>query len=226
MRDYTISRAQFAGYPGQAVALIRKRLQRRIVNGWLVTITALGAVIVVADGLTRPAKDWFATLLPPFDYNAHPASILFAAVTLPLLCAKRVRVSPEGFFLWFTFCASLYKRGFSCLRLPGAPLFVTDIVLVVFAFVAIHSAANAEGSQLIAPEYSFSSSLWRLASCLRLGDSGELASLCCCYVIPHPNEAGPSQPAGRWIWRIPEMELAAGSQDLGQTRFRKCCRKW
>jgi O-antigen ligase len=117
-----------------APILIRRHPRGRIVNAWLASITVLGGLIVVADGLTRSAKDWDGTLLPPFDYEANPGAILLAAVTLPLMFAyaRRARVSfTEGFFLWFTFCTTAYTRDFSYLRLPGTPLFVTDVVLVV-----------------------------------------------------------------------------------------------
>jgi O-antigen ligase len=36
--------------------------------------------------------------------------------------------------LWFTFCTTTYTKDFSYLRLPGAPLFVTDVVLVALLF--------------------------------------------------------------------------------------------
>lgn len=119
---------------GKVVVLIRKQIQARIINEWLILVGVLGAAIVVADGLTRPAKDWGGTLLPPFAYEPSHAAILFSAVTLPLMFAyaKRARISlTEGFFLWFTFCTTAYTRDFSYINLPGASLFVTDIVLVV-----------------------------------------------------------------------------------------------
>src|SRR5204863_280670 len=54
--------------------------------------------------------------------------------TLPLMLAyaKRARASiTEGLFLWFAFCTAAYMKDFSYLRWPGAPLFVTDVILVV-----------------------------------------------------------------------------------------------
>jgi O-antigen ligase len=134
VRDFAVSSPHVPGLARHAVALIRKYLQGRIVNGWLVIITISGALIAVADGLTRTDIDWDVTPLPPFDYEPSHAAILFVAVTLLLTFAyaKRVRVSlTEGLFLWFTLCTTTYGRDFSYLRLPGAPLFVTDIVLVV-----------------------------------------------------------------------------------------------
>src|SRR5207237_14706 len=87
---------------GLPVALIPKHLRGRIVNGWLVSITVLGALIVVADGLTRPAMEWYGMPSPPFDYETSHAAVLFAAVSLPLMFAyaRRARVSfTEGFLL-------------------------------------------------------------------------------------------------------------------------------
>src|ERR1700745_23421 len=46
VRDFAVSSPHFPGSTGLAVALIRKRLQGRIFNGWLVAITVLGALIV------------------------------------------------------------------------------------------------------------------------------------------------------------------------------------
>jgi len=126
------------GHPGHAVVLIRKQIQGPIINGWLVLIAIFGAIITVGDGLTRPPD---AALGPapmqPLEYAPYHAALLLAAVTLPLIFAyaKKARVSlTEGLFLWFTLCTTAYMRDFSYLRLPGVPLFVTDVVLVLLLF--------------------------------------------------------------------------------------------
>ncbi len=127
-----------SGPPSHAVVLIRKQIQGSIINGWLVLITILGAIITVGDGLTRtpdPALD--PAPLQPLEYEPYHAAFLLAAVTLPLMFAyaKKARVSlTEGLFLWFTLCTTAYMRDFSYLRLPGVPLFVTDAVLVLLLF--------------------------------------------------------------------------------------------
>jgi O-antigen ligase len=122
----------------RTVVLIRQQIQGRIVNGWLILITILGALVSVADGLTRsldPELD-----LPPLhalEYEPNRAAFLLAAVTLPLMLAyiKKARVSfTEGLFLWLAFCTAAYLKDFSYLRLPGASLFVTDVILVVLLF--------------------------------------------------------------------------------------------
>jgi O-antigen ligase len=108
------------------------------VNGYLLLTAVLGAVIVVVDGLTRaPVLELEP---PPFQllgYQPYRACFLLASLTLPLVFAyaKRARVSlSEGLFLWFAFCTTAYMKDFSYLRLPGAPLFVTDVALVVLLF--------------------------------------------------------------------------------------------
>ncbi len=124
-----------AGRPAIAPVLIRRQPRGGIVNIWLIFIVTLGAVIAVADGLTRaPNPEWELPSQGPLEYQPYYAAFLLAAVTLPLMFAyaKTVRASiTEGLFLWFAFCTAAYMKDFSYLRWPGAPLFVTDVVLVV-----------------------------------------------------------------------------------------------
>ncbi len=124
-----------AGRPAIAPLLIRRQPRGGIVNIWLIFIVTLGAVIAVADGLTRaPNPEWELPSQGPLQYEPYYAAFLLAAVTLPLMFAyaKRVRASiTEGLFLWFAFCTAAYMKDFSYLRWPGTPLFVTDVVLVV-----------------------------------------------------------------------------------------------
>ena len=124
-----------AGRPAIAPVLIRRQPRGGIVNICLIFIVTLGALIAVADGLTRaPNPEWELPSQGPLEYQPYYAAFLLAAVTLPLMFAyaKRVRASiTEGLFLWFAFCTAAYMKDFSYLRWPGAPLFVTDVVLVV-----------------------------------------------------------------------------------------------
>ncbi len=123
-----------AGRPAIAPVLIRRQPRGGIVNICLIFIVTLGAVIAVADGLTRaPNPEWELPSQGPLEYQPYYAAFLLAAVTLPLMFAyaKTVRASiTEGLFLWFAFCTAAYMKDFSYLRWPGAPLFVTDVVLV------------------------------------------------------------------------------------------------
>ncbi len=122
---------------GPAV-LIHRQIRGRVINIWLVLIVVLGAVIVVGDRLTRgPNLESDLSPLQPLEYEPYYAAFLLAGLTLPLMFAyvRKARVSPsEGLFLWFTFCTTAYMKDFSYLRLPGAPVFVTDIVLVALLF--------------------------------------------------------------------------------------------
>jgi len=116
------------------VVLIPRQIRGRVINIWLVLTVALGAVIAVGDGLTRAPNFELESSPQPLGYEPYHAALLLAGLTLPLMLAyaRRARVSfTEGFFLWFIFCTTTYTRDFSYLRLPGTPLFVTDIVLVV-----------------------------------------------------------------------------------------------
>ncbi len=121
--------------PGTAVVLFSKGTPGKIINGWLILIVVLGAVIALADGLTR-APNLELELSPPqpLEYEPYYAAFLLAGLTLPLMFAyaKRARISlAEGLFLWFVFCTTAYLKDFSYLRWPGAPLFITDAVLIV-----------------------------------------------------------------------------------------------
>jgi O-antigen ligase len=133
--DHSPDSAHAAGGP---VVLIGKQTTVRIVNGWLVLIVVLGAVIAVADGLTRAPNPELELFPPqPLEYEPYFAAFLLAGLTLPLMFAyaKRARASlTEGLFLWFVFCTTAYMKDFSYLRWPGAPLFVTDVVLTVLLF--------------------------------------------------------------------------------------------
>lgn len=118
---------------GNAVVAVRKQIQARIINEWMVLVGILGVAIVVADGLTRvPDAEW-GLPLQPLEYEPRHPAFLLAALAVPLVVAyaRKARIPfSEALFLWFTFCTAAYTRDFSYLRVPGAPLFVTDIVLV------------------------------------------------------------------------------------------------
>ncbi|PYT66588.1 MAG: hypothetical protein DMG42_28905, partial [Acidobacteria bacterium] len=137
-KDFAVSSADFPSEANQLDALIRKRLQGRIVNGWLMLVAVAGGAIVVADGLTRgPYPELELLGQKPLEYQPNHAAFLLALVTLPLMFAyaRKARVPlSEGLFLWFIVCTIAYTKDFSYLRLPGAPLFITDVVFVVLLF--------------------------------------------------------------------------------------------
>jgi O-antigen ligase len=112
---------------------LRKRRQGRIVNGWLILIGIVGAIIAVADGLSRPPNSDLEPLQQSVQYDPYSAAFLLAGITLPLAFAyaRRARVSlTEALFLWFILCTTAYTKDFAYIRLPGVPLFVTDVVLI------------------------------------------------------------------------------------------------
>jgi O-antigen ligase len=121
--------------PAVTPVLVRIHPRTSIINIWLVLIVLVGAIIVLADGLTRiPIEERQFTWNGPFDYEACLGALLLAGATFPLmiLYARKTKASvTEGLFLWFVFCTTAYARDFSYLRLPGTPIFVTDVVLLV-----------------------------------------------------------------------------------------------
>ena len=125
--------------------LIRRQIQGRIINSWLVVIAVLGAAIAVADGLTRtPVFEREAYWNGPLEYQQYLGAVVLASLTLPLMFGyvRQARVPvTEGLFLWFVFCTAAYTRGFSYIHWPGTPFFVTDIVLAIL-FLSIYLLAR------------------------------------------------------------------------------------
>ena len=117
----------------------RKQTKGRIINEWMILTVILGAVITLVDGLTRAPNPWMELAPPqPLEYEPYRAAFLLAAVAFPLMFAyaKKAHISlAETLFLWFVFCTTAYMKDFSYLRLPGAPLFVTDVILFVLLFL-------------------------------------------------------------------------------------------
>jgi O-antigen ligase len=97
------------------------------------TLAILGCVAAAIAGLTRPETIDFARP-DTFAYEAEPMVWVFAAVTLlPCLAyahnaGKSIRF---GFLLWFLLGTVTFTKDFSYIRVPGQPIFVTDIVLAV-----------------------------------------------------------------------------------------------
>ncbi len=124
-----------ADRPAIASRLIRVQARGPIVNGWLILVVVVGAMITVADGLTRVSilereEAWKG----PLEYEPYMGALLFAGLTFPLMIAYAVkaRVSlSEGLFLWFVFCTAAYTRDFAYLHWPGTPFFITDVVLLI-----------------------------------------------------------------------------------------------
>jgi O-antigen ligase len=143
-----------ADRPAIAPVLIRRYPRRRIVNVWLILMVVLASVIATADGLTRTPNSEFGPTPPqPLEHEPYHAAFLLAGLALPLMFGyvKKARVSlAEGLFLWFVFCTTAYLKDFSYLRWPGAPLFVTDFVLIVL-LLSIYIAPLRRRSHLPLP---------------------------------------------------------------------------
>jgi O-antigen ligase len=109
--------------------------QPRSVSVWAILLVATGLIVVLADGFTRlPNTEWETTAVEPLEYEAYHGAFYFAALTLPLmfLYGASIKASrAESLFLWFLFCTTAYTKDFSYLRLPGAPVFVTDVTLAI-----------------------------------------------------------------------------------------------
>ena len=118
-----------------APVFVRMHPRTRVVNVWLILMVLVGAIITIADGMTRTSIfDRKEVWSGPLEYAPYGGAVLFAGTTFLLMIAyaHKARVSlTEGLFLWFAFCTAAYTRDFSYVRLPGAPLFITDVVLLV-----------------------------------------------------------------------------------------------
>jgi hypothetical protein len=109
----------------------------RVKSSWLnwplVAILLAGTVIVIADGFTRPLvleEDWETT--EAMTYEPYHAAFVFGLVMLPLVMAYRKSAGiskKESVLLWFVMCTVAYSKDFAYMGVPGAPIFVTDVVL-------------------------------------------------------------------------------------------------
>lgn len=108
--------------------------QRRLGGPWLAALILVCAIVAVGDGSSRtflPDDEPIAEFL---EYRSSSSVYVFAFVSLPfcLLYAwgQGIRLS-EGLLLWFILCTTAYIKNFSYISIPGTPLFITDLVLVV-----------------------------------------------------------------------------------------------
>ncbi len=143
-----------ADRPAATSVLGRRHPRGRIVNVWLILIVFVGAMIAVADGLTRVSIfDREEAWNGPFEYVPYQGAFLFAGLTLPLMIGytRKARVAlTEGLFLWFVFCTTAYTRDFSYVRWPGTPLFITDVVLLIL-LVSIYLVRRPRFSKIPLP---------------------------------------------------------------------------
>ena len=114
------------------------------VNSWLIFLLIFGTIIVLADGFTRDAMPDEGTVAatPVLEYESFWAAFVFAWVSLPLcyLYARKTGASRgEAILLWFVLDTVAYAKDFAYIRVPGLPLFITDIVLALFLFSLLRS---------------------------------------------------------------------------------------
>jgi O-antigen ligase len=121
----------------------RPRALRRVgetifgrVTIWLVLAMAIGAWIAMSDGLTRPyiPDSEFLPNAQILAYEAYKAAWVFAAVAFPLILLHGARLKftlTESTLLWFMLCTAAYAKDFAYIKVPGAPIYITDIVLAL-----------------------------------------------------------------------------------------------
>jgi O-antigen ligase len=137
---------EFPGNPGGQLAINTNcqhlgwhRLHREIpwVKFWLLALLVFGTVIVTADGFSRDPMPDEGTVAPTpvLQYETSWAACVFAVVSLPLgylHARKSGALRGEAILLWFVLNTVAYSKDFAYIRVPGFPLFVTDIVLALF----------------------------------------------------------------------------------------------
>lgn len=102
---------------------------------WTRSLLVCGGIISIADGFTRaPNTTWEMETLNPLQYQPYIGAFVFAAVSLVLMEAYGLSYKlprREVIVLWFIFCTASYTKDFAYLRIPGTPIFVTDMLLVL-----------------------------------------------------------------------------------------------
>jgi O-antigen ligase len=127
-------RPQLGGSLALSVPSSGPRVKSSWLNWLVVAILLVGAVIVIADGLTRSLvleEDWDSS--EAMTYEPYQAAFVFGIAMMPLMMAyrKSARITgKEAVLLWFVMGTAAYTKDFAYLGVPGAPIFVTDVVLV------------------------------------------------------------------------------------------------
>jgi O-antigen ligase len=133
--------------PGSGLAIsgsLPARKSSRIgipwLNSWLLLLLIFGTIIAASDGFSRDALPDEGTVAatPALQYESFWVANIFALVTFPLcyLYARKTGARPgEAILLCFILDTVAYSKDFAYIRLPGLPLFITDIVLAMFLWV-------------------------------------------------------------------------------------------
>ena len=109
-------------------------------NVWLLVLLIFGTIIVMSDGFSRDAAPDEGTVaaLPALQYEAFWGAYVFALVSFPLCyfyARKTGATRGQAVLFWFIVDTVAYSKDFAYIRVPGLPLFVTDIVLAVFLWI-------------------------------------------------------------------------------------------
>jgi O-antigen ligase len=123
-------------------------LRLDLLNFWLVLLLVLGSICVIADGLGRPLilEDGSEGPTPAMEYESFGAAYVFAVLTLPVCFLYSLRAGAsrlEAFLLWYVLGTITYSKDFAYIRLPGLPLFVTDIVLGISLWTLFRQQRSA-----------------------------------------------------------------------------------
>jgi O-antigen ligase len=97
---------------------------------WLWAILLIGSIIALFDGARRPFT--ISEEITSLTYVASKWALFLAVATLPLCIGyarSRSLTVVEGVLCWFALNTAAYAKDFAYLRVPFAPIFVTDIVL-------------------------------------------------------------------------------------------------
>jgi O-antigen ligase len=129
------------------VPVFRRRSRRgtiQWINAWMILLLVLGTIIVTADGFSREPmpEEGTEAATPVLEYQSFWGAGIFAFISLPLCyCyAKKTGASRgEAILVWFVLDTVAYSKDFAYIRLPGLPLFVTDIVLALFLWSLFRS---------------------------------------------------------------------------------------
>ena len=127
-------------YLGAAFPLRPARIKARVFGGvttWLLLALVIGGWIAISDGLARdPINDYDnLPITLNLEYEADTAAWVFAAVALPLLLIHGTKLKfslVDSYLLWFVFCTTAYTKDFAYMKVPGVPIYITDVSLVWF----------------------------------------------------------------------------------------------
>ena len=128
----------------QPLSFPSRKLRVDLVNFWLVLLLLVASTCVIADGLGRPLvlEDGSEGPTQAMEYESFGAAYVFAAFTLPICLLYGLRAGAskaESFLLWFLLGTMTYSKDFAYIRIPGLPLFVTDVALGISLWILLRT---------------------------------------------------------------------------------------